>query len=106
MSDAAIASEDPDEETTSLSKQLYYAMVMLTSDDGCWEYEPNVRARRGAILHSLLRKEFWKGPVEIETFEHDVRKWEEQGGKSLDSDVKVSALMGGMQKPKVRTTSS
>ncbi len=77
LNDTVIACEHLDEETTNLSKQLYYMMVMLTSDDAhrllsnvengngdeewrrlCWEYEPNVRARHGAILHNLLRREF------------------------------------------------
>ena len=73
----------------------------------CWEYEPNVRVRHGAVLHALLRREFGRDlnadlAVEFETFERDVRRWEEQRGKTLDPDIKVSVLMGGMANPKVR----
>ena len=117
---------DLDEPTTALSRQLYYMLVMLTTDDAhrmmanveqgngaeawrrlCWEYEPDVRVRHGAVLHALLRREFGKDvnsdlAVEIETFERDVRRWEEQSGKTLDPDIKVSVLMGGMQNQKVR----
>ena len=126
MNDQVIDSIDLDEETGSLSKQLYYMLVMLTTDDAhrllinieqgngadawrrlCWEYEPNVRVRHGAVLHGLLRREFGKDQnadlaVEIETFERDVRRWEEQSGKTLDSDIKASVLMGNMANTRVK----
>ena len=58
-------------------------------------------------MHHLLRREFGKDvngdlAVEIETFERDVRRWDEQSGKTLDGDIKVSVLMGGMQNQKVK----
>jgi hypothetical protein len=126
MNERPIARLDPLEPKEPLSRQLYYMLVMLTTDDAhrlmtnveqgngaeawrrlCWEYEPNVRVRHGAVLHALLRREFGKDPssdlaVEIETFERDVRRWEEQSGKTLDPDIKVSVLMGGMANAKVR----
>ena len=30
----------------------------------CWEYEPDLRVRHGAVLHSLLRREFGKDQKE------------------------------------------
>jgi len=126
MNDVVIDSLDLDEETSSLSRQLYYMLVMLTTDDAhrmminiepgngveawrrlCWEYEPNVRVRHGVVLHGLLRREFGKDAnsdlaVEIESFEMDVRRWEEQSGKRLDSDIKTSILMGNMANARVR----
>ena len=126
MNDMTIDFLDLDKETAVLSRQLYYMLVMLTTDDAhrmminieqgngveawrrmCWEYEPNVRVRHGAVLHGLLRREFGKDAnsdlaVEIETFERDVRRWEEQSGKTLDSDIKTSILMGNMANARVR----
>ena len=101
-------------------------LVMLTTDDAhriiqnveqgngaeawrrlCWEFEPDVKVRHGSILHHLMHREFGRDPnsdlaIEIETFERDLRRWEEQSGKTLDSDVKMSLLMGGMMNPKVK----
>eukprot|EP00959_Pyramimonas_sp_CCMP1952_P461808 9482212-Pyramimonas_sp.AAC.1 len=121
-----VEGQDLDEATAALSRQLYYMLVMTTTDDAhlllhnveegngaeawrrlCWEYEPDVRVRHGAVLHALLRREFGKDPngdlaKEIESFERDVRRYENQSGKVLDEDVKISTLVGGMQNTKVR----
>ena len=126
MGGQVVDAHDLDEVTLTLSRQLYYMLVMLTTDDAqrlignveqgngaeawrrlCWEYEPDVRVRHGAVLHALLRREFGKDPnsdlaVEIESFERDVRRYEEQSGKVLDQDVKISVLIGGMLNVKVR----
>ncbi|CAK0841766.1 unnamed protein product [Prorocentrum cordatum] len=121
-----VEGQDLDEATAALSRQLYYMLVMTTTDDAhlllhnveegngaeawrglCWEYEPDVRVRHGAVLHALLRREFGKDPngdlaKEIESLERDVRRCENQSGKVLDEDVKISTLVGGMQNTKVR----
>lgn len=126
MGGQIIDASDLDEETTAVSRQLYYMLVMLTTDDAhrlmsnveqgngaedwrrlCWEHEPDVRVRHGAVLHALLRREFGKDAMsdlaeEIETFEREVRRWEDQSGKTLDPDIKMSVLMGGMRNTKVR----
>ena len=126
MGSVQIFVTDLDAEMNALSRQLYYMLVMLTTDDAhrmlsnvpqgngaeawrrlCWEYEPDVRVRHGAVLHALLRREFGRDgssdlAVEIETLERDVRKWEEQSKKTLDDDIKMSVLMGGMQNQQVR----
>lgn len=126
MGDKQIDLDGMDEQKTTLSRQLYYMLVMLTSDDAqslvgnvdqgngaeawrrlCWEYEPNVKVRHGAVLHALLRREFGKDvngdlAVEIERFEKDVRRYEDQSGRKLDDDVKMSILIGGMQNTKVK----
>jgi len=72
-----------------------------------WEYEPNVRVRHGAVLHQLLKREFGKDlnadlAVEIETYEKDVRRYEEQSGETLSASVKLSIIIGGMMNQKVR----
>lgn len=59
----------------TFSRQLYYVLVMGTTDDASnilgnvdpgngteacgrlrWKYEPNVRVRHGAVLHGLLQR--------------------------------------------------
>ena len=60
-----------------------------------WEREPDVKVRHGAVTHSLLKREFGKDAnsdlaVEIETFDCDVRRWEEQSGKEMDPEIKMS----------------
>ena len=86
---------DLDEPTTILSRQLYHMLVMLTTEDAntlisnveqgngaeawrrpCWEYEPDVKVRHGAVFHALTQREFGAPPhsdlpLELEQFEKD-----------------------------------
>ena len=67
---------DLDEHTTALSRQLHHMLVMLTTEDAntlisnveqgngaeawrrlCWEYEPDVKVRHGAVLHALTQQQ-------------------------------------------------
>ena len=114
------------EATAVLGRQSFYMLVMTTTDDVhlllrnveegsgaeawvrlCWECEPDVRVRQGAVLHALLRREFGKDPngdfaKDIDSVERGVRRCEEQGGNVLDQDVKISTLVAGTQNTTVR----
>ena len=74
-----------------LSRQLCYMLLMLTADDA---HRMISNAPQGNGAEDLA--------VEIDAFEHDVRKWEDQSKKTLDADIKMSVLMGGMQNQQVR----
>ena len=46
----------------------------------CWEYEPDVKVRHGAVLHALAQRQFGADSngdlaLEVEQFEKDVRKY-------------------------------
>ena len=74
-----------------LSRQLCYMLLMLTANDA---HRMISNAPQGNGAEDLA--------VEIDAFQHDVRKWEDQSKKTLDADIKMSVLIGGTQDQQVR----
>eukprot|EP00971_Amphidinium_carterae_P332082 6466041-Amphidinium_carterae.1 len=99
-----------------LGAQLYYLLALMTSDKALavvrnveeghgmesWRrlastYEPRTGMRFGALLQLLLRYQIGAGDDtelahEIDKFEHDVRKYEDQSGEKLSNTIKHSIL--------------
>ena len=107
-------------ELQSLSTQLYYMLVMMLSDQAqeivrnspegigaevwrklLWEYEPGVGIRYGAMLQSLLKRRFGEHDEtnlarEIESFERDISKYEQQSNDLISDAIKLGVVCGGM----------
>ena len=107
-------------ELQSLSTQLYYMLVMMLSDQAqeivrnspesigaevwrklLWEYEPGVGIRYGAMLQSLLKRRFGEHDEtdlarEIESFERDISKYEQQSNDLISDAIKHGIVCGGM----------
>ena len=66
-----------------------------------WEYEPGVGIRYGAILQSLLKRRFGERDEtdlarEIESFERDISKYEQQSSDLISDPTKHGIVCGGM----------
>ena len=107
-------------ELQSLSTQLYFMLVMMLSDQAqeivrnspegigaevwrklLWEYEPGVGIRYGAMLQSLLKERFGEHDEtdlarEIESFERDISKYEQQSNDLISDAIKHGIVCGGM----------
>ena len=99
-------------ELQSLSTQLYYMLVMMLSDQALeivrnspegvgaevwrkllWEHELGVGIRCGAMLQSLLKRRFGEHDEtdlarEIESFERDISKYEQQSSDLISDAIK------------------
>ena len=107
-------------ELQSLSTQLYYMLVMMLSDQAqeivrnslegigaevwrklLWEHEPGVGIRYGAaMLQSLLKRRFGEHDEtdlarEIESFERDISKYEQQSNDLISDAIKHGFLWHG-----------
>eukprot|EP00971_Amphidinium_carterae_P349252 6490921-Amphidinium_carterae.1 len=109
-----------------LGAQLYYLLALMTTDKALavvrnveeghgmesWRrlsstYEPRTGMRFGALLQVLLRYQIGAGDDtdlahEIDKFEHDVRKYEDQSGEKLSNTIRHSILCSGMQNKRLR----
>ena len=107
-------------ELQSLSTQLYYMLVMMLSDQAqeivrnspegvgaevlrklLWEYELGVGIRHGALLPSLQKRRFGEHDErdlarEIESFERDVSKYEQDSSDLISDAIKHGIVCGGM----------
>ena len=66
-----------------------------------WEYEPGVGIRYGAMLQSLLKRRFGEHDEtdlarEIESFERDISKYEQQSNDLISDAIKHGIVCGGM----------
>ena len=66
-----------------------------------WEYEPGVGIRYGAMLQSLLKRRFGEHDEtdlarEIESFERDISKYEQQSNDLFSDAIKHGIVCGGM----------
>ena len=66
-----------------------------------WEYDPGVGIRYGAMLQSLLKRRFGEHDEthlarEIESFERDISKYEQQSNDLISDAVKHGMVCGGM----------
>ena len=66
-----------------------------------WEYEPGVGIRYGAMLQSLLKRRFGELDEtdlarEIETFERDISKYEQQSSDLISDAIQHGIVCGGM----------
>ena len=66
-----------------------------------WEYEPGVGIRHGAMLQSLLKGRFGEHDEtdmarEIESFERDISKYEQQSSDLIKDAIKHGIVCGGM----------
>eukprot|EP00971_Amphidinium_carterae_P247848 4921657-Amphidinium_carterae.1 len=106
--------------------QLYYSLALLTSDKAlavvrnveegngmeAWrrlvaDYEPRTGMRMGALLQQLLRFSMGIGEEsdlthELDQFERDVRRYEDQSGETLSDNIKHSIICGNMKNQKLR----
>ena len=107
-------------ELQSLSTQLYNMLVMMLSDQALeivrnspggvgaevWrellcEYEPGVGIRYGAMLQSLWKRRFGEHDEtdlarEIESFERDISKYEQQSSDLISDAIKHGIVCGSM----------
>ena len=115
-----VINSDMTVELQSLSTQLYYMLVMMLSDKALeivrnspegvgaevwrkllWEYEPGVGIRYGAVKQSLLKRRFGEHDEtdlarEIESFERDISKYEQQSSDLISDAIKHGIVRGGM----------
>ena len=115
-----VINSDTTVELQSLSTQLYYMLVMMLSDQALeivrnspggvgaevwrkllWDYEPGVGIRYRALLHSLLKRRFGQHDEtdlarEIESFERDNSKYEQQSSDLISDAIKHGIVCGGM----------
>ena len=66
-----------------------------------WEYEPGVGIRHGAMLQSLLKRRFGEHDKtdltrEIESFERDISKYEQQSSDLISDTIKHGIVCGGL----------
>ena len=118
-----VANCDMPAELQSLSTQMYYMLVMMFSGQALeivrnslegvgaevwrkllWEYEPGVGIRDGAMLQSLLKRRFGEHDEtdlarEIESFERDICKYEQQFSDLISDAIKHGIVCGGMAHP-------
>ena len=116
----AVVNSDMTAELQSLSTQLCYMLVMMLSDQALeilrnspegsgvevwrnllWEYEPGVGIRYGAMLQSLLKRRFGVHDEtdfarEIESFERDISKYEQQSSDLISDAIKHGIVCGGV----------
>ena len=115
-----VINSDMTVELQSLSTKLYYMLVMMLSDQALeivrnspqgvgaevWrklllKYEPGVGIRYGAMLQSLLKRQFGEHDEtdlarEIESFERDISKSEQQSSDLISDAIKHGIVCGGM----------
>ena len=113
-----VVNSDMTVELQSLSTQLYYMLVMMLSDQvleivrnspegvcaGVWRkllwvYELGIRY--GAMLQSLLKRRFGEHDEtdlarEIESFERDISKYEQQSSDLISDAIKHGIVCGAM----------
>ena len=118
-----VVNSDMTAELQSLSTQLYHMLLMMLSDQALeivrntpegvgaevwrkllWEYEPGVGIRYGAMLQSLLKRRFGEHDEtdlarEIESFERDISKYEQQSRYLISDAMKHGIVCGGMAHP-------
>ena len=116
----AVVNGDMTAELQSLSTQLYCMFVMMLSDQALEivrnssegngaevcrkllsEYEPGVGIRYGAMLQLLLLRRFGEHDGtdlarEIESFERDISKYEQQSSALISDAIKHGIVCGGM----------
>ena len=73
-----------------------------------WEYELGVGIRYGAMLQSLLKRQFGEHDEtdlarEIESFERDISKYEQQSSDLISDAIKHGIVCGGMAHPRSAT---
>ena len=115
-----VINNDMTVELQSLGSQLYYMLVMMLSDQALeivrnspkgvgaevcckllWEYQPGVGIRHGAMLQSLWKRRFGEHVEtglarEIESFECDISKYEQQSSDLISDAIKHGIVCGGM----------
>ena len=115
-----VINSDMTVELQSLSTHLYCMLVMMLSDQALeivrnspeevgaevwrkllWEYEPGVAIRYGAMLQSLLKRRFGEHDEtdlarEIESFERDISKYEQQSSDLTSDAIKHGIVCGVM----------
>ena len=115
-----ITNNDMSQELQILRTQLYYMLVMLLNGQALeivrnslegvgpevwrtllWVYEPGVGIRYGAMLQSSLKRRFGEHDEtnftrEIESFERDISKYEQQSSDIISDALKHGIVCGGM----------
>ena len=67
------------------------------------EYEPLVRARFGGMLAALLRRTFdGTGPGEFDTFDADVKLYQDQSLQQIQDATKMAVVLNGLRNEKLR----
>ena len=115
-----VVNSDMTVELQSLSTQLYYMLVMMLRDQALeivrnslegvgaevrrkllWDYEFGVGIRYGAMLQSLLKRRLGEHDEtdlarEIESFERDISKYEQQPSDLISDAIKHEIVCRGM----------